>query len=430
MLASLAFILLSSSYVYLHESRKVKAAADSEIRLIHESLSPAIEEALWDYDYGLVQILADSILTHPYVSYVLIEDTAGKQVESGRKTPGGMEGQQELVKLHDGRTETLGRLVLGMDEERIAAELRAQVFSALVIQVLFLVLQSLIILALFMNLVARPLEGLARAIRDFDIDSSPPLALDRKGRGDEFVVLVSSFNDMRQSASTSREAERKAAVELGKLLQEKEVLLQEVYHRTRNNMQLISAFLSMESAASGDAKLRRLVEDMNGRISAMALVHRKLYESQDLSRIGLADYLADLLGEIRQTRLAGRPGIELRLEVGEDLVCLLDTAIPFGLILNELVTNAILHGFPDAGTGSIDVSVTRKDPGVLELRVEDTGVGLPGGFQLERDGGIGLRTVSSLVEAQLQGSIEFRQSAGSGLSCRILVRDDLYGARV
>jgi PAS domain S-box-containing protein len=215
---------------------------------------------------------------------------------------------------------------------------------------------------------------------------------------------------------------------MARSLREKEVLLHEVYHRTKNNMQLISSFLSLEADEIGDARLASALNEVNGRIGSMALVHQKLLESRDLSRIDLGDYVQDLVASIKAAYLEGRKGISMSVDVQPGLISLIDVAIPCGLVLNELVVNATKHAFDGRESGLIRVGLRRGEPGRLVLEVSDDGSGLPPGFDFRRDGHVGLQTVLSIVELQLRGSVSF--ASGAGTSCTAVMRDDLFGARV
>jgi two-component sensor histidine kinase len=288
---------------------------------------------------------------------------------------------------------------------------------------------SLVFLLLFSRAATRHLARIARYLESFDPGSGQaPLALDKKRRGDELDLLADAFNKMAANLRSSWEAELGAMGDLVRSLREKDVLLQEIYHRTRNNMQLISAFLSMEAGPKPEAGLKSLVERMDGRIASIALVHQKLYESKDLSRIDLGEYLAELAGEIGRASLAGRPGIRIELGAEKGIVALIDTAVPCGLAVNELVANSIAHAFPGGREGRVVVGLERSGPGLLRLSVEDDGVGLPEGFELGRDGKIGLRIVSLLAESQLKGRLEFLP--GRGTRVALAVRDDLFEPRV
>jgi two-component system, sensor histidine kinase PdtaS len=220
----------------------------------------------------------------------------------------------------------------------------------------------------------------------------------------------------------------RAEESVARSLREKEVLVQEVYHRTKNNMQLISSFLDLEAEASGDERVASKLREMIGRISSMALVHQKLYESEDLSRIDLGDYIEDLVLSIRSAYVEARRGIGISVEAEPGIISVIDIAIPFGLVLNELVVNSLKHAFAGRASGSIRVSLRRTSPHELELSVSDDGAGFPAGYDFRRDGHVGLQTVVSIVELQLRGSVAFE--TGRGTTWTAVVRDNMFGARV
>jgi two-component sensor histidine kinase len=430
---SLAFLALSSLALYSFEYQRRSSAAENEIAVLYSAQSPGMAEGLWNYDDRLLQVLADGMRFYPYISYVSISDQKDSLVSSGQRKAGSATRDYALLRTFpDGTAENLGTLSIEIDSSHIRRDTVSQVLVSLSLQLLFLVLESLIILSLFSRLVTRHLAKIAAYIRVYGASPGAPLLiLGKKERGDELDILVSSFNAMRSNLEASRVSEIKAREEVARSLREKEVLLQEVYHRTKNNMQLIASFLSMEAIESGSERVSALVDEMIGRITSMALVHQKLYESKDLSRIDFGDYARDLIAEIKGSYLGNRGQIELRVEAQAGIVVVLDTAIPCGLALNELVVNAIKHAFPAGRAGIVRVALERGAQGGFLFSVADDGVGLPPGFDLRRDARIGLRTVVSVIEEQLRGEVRLAPRLdGTGTLCTATVRDDLYSARI
>lgn len=221
----------------------------------------------------------------------------------------------------------------------------------------------------------------------------------------------------------------KAEEAVSRSLREKEVLLQEVYHRTKNNMQLIAAFLNMEAMESGDQRIGEILNEMIGRITSMALVHQKLYEAKDLSRIDLGEYLEDLVTEVRKAYLARRPEVSIIVEADRGIISVLDIAIPCGLALNELIVNSLKYAFPQGRPGSIRVILSKEEDQTLKLAVSDDGIGVPEHFDFRKNGKIGLQTVISLIELQLRGTLSFH-SDSTGTTCTASVDNAVYGARV
>ena len=210
-------------------------------------------------------------------------------------------------------------------------------------------------------------------------------------------------------------------------LGERETLLREVFHRTRNNMQVILALLAFEEESSQDQRVSEVVKKTSERIMSMALVHQKLYQSQDLSRIDLKEYSRELLGTLMGNRpeLEGRVGLDTTLE---EISMLIDAAVPFGLVLHELFSNALRHAFPDGRSGTISVRISKDERGSVSLEVADDGVGLPRDFTERCSKTVGINLVRGLIEHQLNGTVEIDTS--KGLSCRVRFNDAQYMKRV
>lgn len=206
--------------------------------------------------------------------------------------------------------------------------------------------------------------------------------------------------------------ERRAAEEtLRRSLHDKEVLLKEVHHRVKNNLQIVSSLLSLQEN-DPDAKGRGLRESQN-RIRSMALIHEHLYQSPNLADIDFRAYIEELVAYLLASYESERRGIQAEINV---LACplSLDTAIPCGMIVNELVANAVEHAFPDHG-GRLRISYA-ADNGLHELRVADDGAGPPAGFDLEAPATLGLRLVTALTR-QLGGDLTFQRHDGETEFC-------------
>ncbi|MBN1876562.1 MAG: PAS domain S-box protein [Anaerolineae bacterium] len=218
-----------------------------------------------------------------------------------------------------------------------------------------------------------------------------------------------------------------AEVQLKQALAEKTTLLQELYHRTRNNMQVICALLDFQAEYIDDQRVLHAFVETQNRIQSMALVHQKLYQSQDLSRINLQDYVYDLTSFLLQSYHIPHNKIEFTFEM-EDVFVLIDTAIPCSLILNEVLSNALKHAFPDDRRGEITVRLRRLEEEVIELQVSDNGIGVPANFDFRRDGRLGLKIILTLGRRQLHGQVRFERH--HGVTCRLRFKDNLYTPRV
>jgi PAS domain S-box-containing protein len=217
------------------------------------------------------------------------------------------------------------------------------------------------------------------------------------------TLVISIIRDTTQR----REAEEKVRASL----REKEVLLKEIHHRVKNNLQITSSLLKLQSGYIQDKQAREMFAESQNRIRSMALVHEKLYQSNDLSRIDFSDYVDSLASLLfRSFGLASR---RIQLKVSGDKVFLaVDTAVPCGLIVNELLTNCLKHAFPDERPGLIEIQVIAGADRGICLLVRDDGVGLPPHVDLDRTDTLGLQLVKTLAE-QLRAQVAVRREGGT-----------------
>lgn len=202
----------------------------------------------------------------------------------------------------------------------------------------------------------------------------------------------------------------KSEKELLSSLHEKEVLLREVHHRVKNNMQVISSLLALQSDSLKNDEDKMLLTETQGRIRAMAQIHELLFRSTDLSTINVHEYLDTLISEIRMSYTNSMQNVSVFLDV-EDFDCTIDMAVPLGLIVNELVSNAFKFAFPNNRPGSITISLMQNE-GQKILKVEDSGIGLPGDFDIRSQESLGIVLVNSL-SMQLGGRLSLESDHGT-----------------
>ncbi len=193
-------------------------------------------------------------------------------------------------------------------------------------------------------------------------------------------------------------------------LKEKEALLQEIHHRVKNNLQIIASLLSLQSGYISDPITLMQFKESQGRIRSMALIHEKLYQSETLALVDLADYVQSLAGILMRTYSANER-VRLETQLHPAMVTI-DTAVPVGLMLNELLTNALKYAFPDGRQGCLRVSIDLADDGTLTLGVHDDGIGLPPDFQLEQAASLGLRLVRMFAK-QLRAVVTLHSAPGN-----------------
>ncbi len=209
-----------------------------------------------------------------------------------------------------------------------------------------------------------------------------------------------------------RTADLAAAVEeLGKRNQEKEILLREIHHRVKNNLQVVCSLLNLQAQDHDEPKLRAFASDCMARVRSMALVHEHLYQSHHLQGVPFAKYVGALVQEVvHAQRVSG--SVEVDFDIRDDIALPVEQAIPCGLIANELVTNALKHGFPDGRAGRVILSIDRSGFELIELRVSDNGVGIADTVSVPEHCGFGLTLVTMLVD-QLQGTLQIERRSGT-----------------
>jgi len=215
----------------------------------------------------------------------------------------------------------------------------------------------------------------------------------------------------------------KAQDQIERSLREKEVLLREIHHRVKNNLQVISSLLNIQARGLKDKKIIDILSESRDRINAMSFIHTQLYESRDLSRISIKEFVDRLLGQL----LLSYPVNETKITpiVRVDM-CLLPVsiAVPVGLIINELLSNAIKYAFIGRKEGEIRFCLSTLDNGRINMKISDNGVGLPHGFDIDTNKSLGLRLVKILTQDQLQGNLEIINDQGTTLIIEFDIEDD------
>jgi PAS domain S-box-containing protein len=229
-------------------------------------------------------------------------------------------------------------------------------------------------------------------------------------------------------------SDRKQAEERVKAsLCEKEVLLKEIHHRVKNNLQIVDGLLKMQARRASDPQVNSVLQDSQNRVASIALVHEKLYRSADLANIEFAQYIRDLTAHLLESYSVPSNGVMLKTNT--DAVFLdIETAIPCGLIINELVSNALKYAFPDGRAGEIGIELSQTNPRAemnqarngalpdvnpsdLTLIVQDNGVGLPPNFDITNTQSLGMTLIRGLVD-QLEGTLTIEVDVGTKFCIR------------
>ncbi|MGI9045577.1 MAG: CHASE domain-containing protein [Burkholderiales bacterium] len=233
------------------------------------------------------------------------------------------------------------------------------------------------------------------------------------GHGGEKLGAVVVMHDI-----TERRQKEQA---ISAALREKETLLKEVYHRVKNNLQVITSLFNLQVRTLPAGEARNALQESANRVRAMALVHEKLYQSGDLSSIDLKSYIGDLCHRLGAAAGAKEQGIDI-VSVVEAVDVGIESAVPLGLILNELVTNSLKHAFPDGRKGILSVVLERFDDGTALLTVADDGVGMANDSAPDAAAALGVKLVETLSR-QLDGDLTFESAGGTRARLRFPVPD-------
>ncbi|XZO04144.1 MAG: PAS domain S-box protein [Microcoleus sp.] len=232
------------------------------------------------------------------------------------------------------------------------------------------------------------------------------LVRDVEGKPREIVGYLADISDRKQAETDRKQAESKLLASL----KDKEVLLKEIHHRVKNNLQIISSLLKLQSGYIKDREALTMFIDSYNRVRSMALIHEKLYQSQTLAKIDAADYIRNLTANLFQSYTVTDTKIQLQVEI-DRIELDIDTAIPCGLIVNELVSNCLKHAFYGKN-GHIHIKFVYHHSPEFLLMVRDNGVGLPPDFDIEESDSLGLQLVYNLSE-QLGGELEISTECGT-----------------
>jgi len=224
-----------------------------------------------------------------------------------------------------------------------------------------------------------------------------------------------------RGVDTSFKSLAAAEAEVRKNLAEKEMLIRELYHRSKNNMQVVSSLLMLHSYELQEPASKAIFKDVINKIGSMSLVHQKLYESRDLSNIDMADYVRDLVVLLMNGYGVPAGKIDLAVSI-ESFPLSIEVAIPCGLVISEIVSNSLKYAFPGERQGRIDIAMKKADGDFVALRISDDGIGVPPGFVVSTDGKMGMQTVFTIVTRQMQGEINLRRNNGVGYLIRFKQR--------
>jgi PAS domain S-box-containing protein len=232
------------------------------------------------------------------------------------------------------------------------------------------------------------------------VDTTIVPFLSAEGKPYQYVAIRSDITERKQAEEQIKES-----------LKEKEVLLKEIHHRVKNNLQIISSLLNLQSSSIEEQRILEILKACESRVASMALIHEQLYQSTDLARIDLAEYVENLTANLLNSYELHSQQVALKIDV-ENIFLSINTAIPCGLIINELVSNSLKYAFSSGSPGEIHIKIHVKNGNQIMLVVSDNGIGLSQDFDFQNTETLGLQLVTALT-TQLRGSIKVERDNGT-----------------
>jgi len=223
--------------------------------------------------------------------------------------------------------------------------------------------------------------------------------------GTQEEKFAKAFHSAPYAITLTKQAEEKIKASL----LEKETMLKEIHHRVKNNLQVISSLLELQSSYVQDEKSREIFQESQDRVSTMAKIHTMLCQSEDMSGVDFGGFIGDLAGRLQQSY--GIAGSRVGIHVNVDVSLTIETSIPCGLILNELVSNALKHAFPEGRGGEVNISMIKAGDRLV-LTVQDNGIGFPEAVDFQNTKSLGLELVNLLV-GQMNGAITLTVEGGT-----------------
>ena len=459
LLASSLFTLLATGFQVYTDYRRDVDLIENRMEQIRDSYLEGIANSLWTTDIRQTTVLLEGVVRLPDMRFAEVLSSEGVHLKQGALPETSQVESRFPLRYRDRQEEfDLGELRLVATLEGVHSRLRDRVLIILATQAIKTFLISGFILIIVQFMLTRHLGTMAQFAHAVTPENlHTPLQLHRSRRDDELNDVVVAFNRMRETLQHSYrqlreelELRRQAESELVRYkeqleeqvearteqlqeanenlqekvrertqigeqlqtsLQEKEVLIQEVHHRVKNNMQIISSMIRLQFRQIENEQLEQLIRDLQQRVHTMSLVHEKLYKSPSLSRIDRAGFIRDLARELLHSY--NRPPELVKLDLALEPVTLsVDYTIPCGLIINELLTNTLKYAFPAGQQGTIFIRLKTLDDQQVLLSIYDDGPGYPELSDWGKSTTTGLRLIH-LLSSQLRGEYQSFNAPGA-----------------
>ncbi len=459
LICSSGITLIGTGYqLFLEYWRDVNLIQD-RMEQIRESYLRGLINSVWMTDTRQARVLLEGLVRLPDMQYLEIQSSEGMWISVGSlKKHNIIENRFPMNFSHQGEEFNLGTLYAVATLERVHQRLIDRVLVILVTQGVKTFLVSTFIFFIVQFILTRHLGTMAQYANQLNTKTlHTPLQLSRRSKDDELEEVVVAMNTMRENLKASYtalqlelhrrvEAEktlieykdqleeqveertdalkktnsqlqeeidvrRQAEEKLKISLEEKEILLQEVHHRVKNNMQVISSLSRLQFRHIDDERVEQSVHNLQRRIQTMSIVHEKLYRSDDIASIDFSEFVDELIRELLMSYCIMPDQIALSVEV-EKIRLGVHYAIPCGLIINELVTNSFKYAFPGTTSGQIAIRMYRQADRQIYLELKDNGVGIPEELDIKNSKSMGLRLVSILIQ-QIKGEYQIERMGGT-----------------
>lgn len=429
------------------ERRNLRGNMIKELSVLSEIISNNSTAALAFDDHRTGEEILSALSVKPYIAAACLYDKSHHVFSSYRKSieeypfpadPGPIGYRFEKKHLIVVNPvildqETIGKIYLSYDLRESDARMR--VFISIVLLVfVFASVVAFIITTKLQSVISKPIMHLSQVARDVSYKRDYSVRAVRQTR-DEIGLLIDAFNDMLTQIQERDQAlikdqetlERRVEERTKKLkqevqvrktaesklitsLKEKEVLLKEIHHRVKNNLQVVSSLIYLQSKKTTNKKTLEMLNESQNRIKSMALIHEKLYQSKDIILIDFSEYVNGLISHLARSYGSHLISVDIKLNI-KNVSLNIDKAIPCGLIINELVSNCMKYAFPQKKKGEIRVEMN-SDNSHVDLVVYDNGVGFPENLNFNKTETLGLQLVNALT-AQLGGKIVLDRTGGT-----------------
>lgn len=403
-------ILFAVSEAYLSYRKEIKDLRTA-IEQIKASHVPFLINSLWLTNYDLLQQQLEAIGRFQYIDCVEVRNDEGRVFRAGASDTDQLECRSEPLEYSYKDTQVaIGTLSIYIDYRQIQRTVLNEQISTLGFHLILALLIVIFVSFLFQRLVGRHLAYLSDLMKKDSPDKFDQLfELPRKKIfHDELDYLTDSINSLRNK--------------LKSYIDQQTLLLQEVHHRIKNNMQTMTGLLYLQEMQTENSEAAAVLKEAQSRLQSMTLLYEKLYRSEAVRDMPAQDYLPELLGEMQELT---QSGVQIEQEADiEDIVLPVRVLFPLGIMLNELVSNSMKHAFIGRESGQIYISLKSAGDREIEFIYRDDGVGLPQQVVQGDSSGLGIVLIKNLAQ-QMGGAIDLLSA--SGFQARLLIKLDEVG---